>query len=242
MNNYMEKTIGLLKKMKLEEERALLYRNEIVELNLRLVAHILKKYRPYTDDQYQAGCMGLIVAVDTFDETRNIPFPLYACFCIEREIHKMHRKQERMFENVFKDNLVYLDDTSSAKQGDDEALAVSELIADPTTDDEFMKVLQDNDLEDFFSKVVIQSVEEVAYNTKGQQTKFDIKEWISLEIRYILELAEIDSQKARLNLSTIAKILGMSPQNIRMRHQRVINVIKHRCNNIGYHIKDKGDE
>ena len=78
MKDYNEHTMELLKKMKTDEYQSLLYRNKVVEYNLRLVAHVLKKYRPYTDDQYQAGCMGLILAVDTFDEERGITFANYA--------------------------------------------------------------------------------------------------------------------------------------------------------------------
>jgi RNA polymerase sigma factor (sigma-70 family) len=235
MTNFVGRTVELFNKMKVNPSSRLLYRNEIVEINLRLVAHVLKKYRPYNDDQYQAGCMGLIVAVDTYKEEKGVPFPNYACFCIEREIHKMHRDGNKLIENILKDSLIYLDEKTTITNGDE--MCIGELIADPLADEGFMKVLQDNNLENFFEKVIIDSIETIAGNTKGLNTKIDLTQWKSLEIRYILELAQVESQKARLNLSKMAKILDMSTQNIRNRHERVIDCIKKRCNELGYTVE-----
>ena len=64
-------------------------RNKLVEHNLRLVAHIVKKY--YTsgsdpDDLVSIGTIGLIKAVNTFNEEKNIKLSSYASRCIENEI------------------------------------------------------------------------------------------------------------------------------------------------------------
>ena len=64
-------------------------RNQLVEHNLRLVAHIIKKYYTQTDDQedlISIGTIGLMKAVDTFDATRKARFSTYASRCIKNAI------------------------------------------------------------------------------------------------------------------------------------------------------------
>ena len=64
-------------------------RNVLVEHNLRLVAHIAKKYYALPgeqDDLISIGTIGLMKAVDTFDSTRRARFSTYASRCIENAI------------------------------------------------------------------------------------------------------------------------------------------------------------
>ena len=64
-------------------------RNLLVEHNLRLVAHIVKKYYALPGDQedlVSIGTIGLMKAVDTFDATRKARFSTYASRCIENAI------------------------------------------------------------------------------------------------------------------------------------------------------------
>ena len=73
-------------------------RNILVEHNLRLVAHIIKKY--YTqaaeqEDLISIGTIGLIKAVDTFDPARASKFASYASRCIENELRMELRKIRR---------------------------------------------------------------------------------------------------------------------------------------------------
>ena len=61
-------------------------RNKLVEHNLRLVAHIVKKYYATgadQDDLISIGTVGLIKAVNTFRPDRNIRLATYAARCIE---------------------------------------------------------------------------------------------------------------------------------------------------------------
>ena len=65
-------------------------RNTLVEHNLRLVAHIVKKY--YTpgsdqDDMISIGTIGLIKAVSTFNSNKGIRLATYAARCIENAIY-----------------------------------------------------------------------------------------------------------------------------------------------------------
>ena len=64
-------------------------RDELVEHNLRLVAHIVKKYYAIDhdrDDLISIGTVGLIKAVGTFDSTKGSRFATYASRCIENAI------------------------------------------------------------------------------------------------------------------------------------------------------------
>lgn len=72
-------------------------RNELVERNMRLVAHIAKKYHAADrdfDDIISIGTIGLIKAVNTFDHSKGSKLVTYACKCIENEI-LMHLRSEK---------------------------------------------------------------------------------------------------------------------------------------------------
>lgn len=71
-------------------------REKIIRHNLRLVAHIAKKYYALPGDQddlISIGTIGLIKAVNTFDSTRQARFSTYASRCIENAILSPPRLQ-----------------------------------------------------------------------------------------------------------------------------------------------------
>ncbi|MBO5176220.1 MAG: sigma-70 family RNA polymerase sigma factor [Lachnospiraceae bacterium] len=64
-------------------------RNRLIEHNLRLVAHVVKKYSNTgyeTDDLISIGTIGLIKAVDSFNQSKGIRLATYASRCIENAI------------------------------------------------------------------------------------------------------------------------------------------------------------
>lgn len=64
-------------------------RNVLIERNLRLVAHIVKKYNTCgsdCDDLISIGTIGLIKAISTFDQEKGTRLATYAARCIENEI------------------------------------------------------------------------------------------------------------------------------------------------------------
>ncbi len=72
-------------------------RNILVEYNLRLVAHIVKKYQATNrslEDMISIGTIGLIKAINTFDEDKGNRLVTYASRCIENEL-LMRLRQER---------------------------------------------------------------------------------------------------------------------------------------------------
>ena len=74
-------------------------RNILVEHNLRLVAHIIKKYYTQSTDQedlISIGTIGLIKAVNTFRPDKGIKLATYAARCIENEILMYFRGQKKL--------------------------------------------------------------------------------------------------------------------------------------------------
>lgn len=90
-----EQEAELLRKMQQEgDEKA---RAQLIEHNLRLVAHIVKKYYAASaeqDDLISIGTIGLIKAVSTFRADKSIRLATYASRCIENEL-LMHFRQKR---------------------------------------------------------------------------------------------------------------------------------------------------
>lgn len=78
-------------------------RNILVEHNLRLVAHIIKKYYQNYDGQedlVSIGTIGLIKAINTYDLSKNIKLSSYASRCIENEILMHFRGNRKSSQNV----------------------------------------------------------------------------------------------------------------------------------------------
>lgn len=78
-------------------------RNKLVEHNLRLVAHIIKKYYSATNDQddlVSIGTIGLIKAIDTYNMDKNIKLSSYASRCIENEILMFFRNNRKSAQDV----------------------------------------------------------------------------------------------------------------------------------------------
>lgn len=79
-------------------------RDKLIEHNLRLVAHIVKKYNMVdkeTDDLISIGTIGLIKAIDTFDEEKGIRLATYASRCIDNELLMMLRSGKRLSKEVY---------------------------------------------------------------------------------------------------------------------------------------------
>lgn len=92
-------------------------RNKLIEHNLRLVAHIVKKYdkdNNMTDDLISIGTIGLIKGVDTFQPNKNVRITTYCARCIENEILMYFRKNNKYNKNIsINDSLGYDRDGNS---------------------------------------------------------------------------------------------------------------------------------
>ena len=71
-------------------------RNVLIERNLRLVAHIIKKYYTHyddTDDLISIGTIGLIKGISTFDASKGARLATYAARCVENAILSQRNKR-----------------------------------------------------------------------------------------------------------------------------------------------------
>ena len=101
-------------------------RNKLIEHNLRLVAHIVKKYYATgaePDDLISIGTIGLIKAISTFKSDKNIKLATYSARCIENEILMFFRNQKKSSQDVF-----ISDPIDTDKDGN--ALTLIDIIAD----------------------------------------------------------------------------------------------------------------
>lgn len=113
-----------LKKMAEGDKNA---RGILIERNLRLVSHIVKKYYSKTndnDDLISIGTIGLIKAIDSFDYTKGTRLATYASRCIENEILMHFRGLKKQGNDVF------LNDTIDTDK-DGNPLTIEDTIADP---------------------------------------------------------------------------------------------------------------
>ena len=89
-------TLELLQRAKLGDERA---REEFIVANMRLVLSVIKRFwrkNKSSDDVFQAGCIGLIKAIDNFDLSVGVKFSTYAVPMIIGEIKRLLRDGNSM--------------------------------------------------------------------------------------------------------------------------------------------------
>ena len=92
-------------------------RNKLVEHNLRLVAHIIKKYYTQseeTDDLISIGTIGLIKGINTYRRDRGVRLTSYASRCIENEILMFFRSRRKSAGDVSLSDAIETDDDSGA--------------------------------------------------------------------------------------------------------------------------------
>ena len=88
-------------------------RNKLVEHNLRLVAHIIKKYYTQTedtDDLISIGTIGLIKGINTYRRDRGVRLTSYASRCIENEILMFFRSRRKSAGDVSLSEAIETDD------------------------------------------------------------------------------------------------------------------------------------
>lgn len=159
-------------------------KNILIERNLRLVAHIVKKYPNHakdSEDLISIGTIGLIKAILTYKEGRGTRLATYAARCIENEI-LMTLRANRKFVND-----VYLQDTVGIDKDGNE-VTLQDKVADDSAsvDEQVGLIMQTRVLYDKMKKVL-----------KGRERRI-------IELRYGLETGEELTQRE------IAKMLGIS--------------------------------
>ena len=101
-------------------------RNILIERNLRLVAHIMKKYYAQSADQedlISIGTIGLIKGITTFDDSKGARLATYAARCVENEILMYFRAQRKTSNDVSLSDYI-------ETGGDGAALSLMDVVSD----------------------------------------------------------------------------------------------------------------
>ncbi|WP_293972821.1 RNA polymerase sporulation sigma factor SigK [uncultured Ruminococcus sp.] len=179
-------------------------RNKLVEHNLRLVAHIIKKYygmQSEQDDLVSIGTIGLIKAVDTYDMNKNIRLSSYASRCIENEILMHFRNAKKSAQDISLNETIDTD-----KDGN--PLTLLDIMA---VDDNIIDTL---DLK-FNSRKLGQYINE----------ELDEREKKIIILRYGLDGNEPMTQK------NVAKLLNISRSYVSRIETRALRILKKRFDN-----------
>lgn len=174
-------------------------RNKLIEHNLRLVAHIVKKYYKTgadQDDMISIGTIGLIKAVSTFNAEKGIHLATYAARCIENEILMYFRNQKKSAQDVF-----ISDPIDTDKDGN--ALTLIDIIADSgdiaeetdiKMDLERLKLIIPGCLDDREKKVI-----EMRYGLGGceELTQRDIAKKLKISRSYVSRIEKSALEKLR---------------------------------------------
>ena len=176
-------------------------RATLIERNLRLVSHIVKKYYSKTndnDDLISIGTIGLIKAIDSFDSSKGIRLATYASRCIENEILMYFRANKKS------GNDLYLSDTIETDK-DGTPLTIEDTVSDST------------DLaEDLETKIRWEKVAKIIENME------DEREREIIILRYGL------NNKKPLTQREVAQRLNISRSYVSRIEKKVLNDIKAR--------------
>ena len=172
-------------------------RNILIERNLRLVAHVCKKYGTANveqDDLISIGTIGLIKGIKSFDSKKGVRLATYVSRCIENEVLMHLRSIKKIGAEV------YLEDTIG-KDKDDNTVSLQEVI-----ENDERSIEDEVDLK-FKIKKLYQKMREVLKE----------REKIIIEMRFGL-----DGKKPRTQ-NQIAKMLGISRSYVSRIETKAIN-------------------
>lgn len=163
-------------------------RDKLIEHNLRLVAHIVKKYNLIDkdmEDLISIGTIGLIKAIDTFDSEKGIRLATYASRCIDNELLMMLRSNKRIAKEVY-----LYDPIGSDKEGNE--INLLDIIEEAEVDIVENIVLEDDikKLYGMLGKVLTDREKEIIYlryglNNKKEVTQREIANKLGISRSYV---------------------------------------------------------
>ncbi len=177
-------------------------RNTLVEHNLRLVAHIVKKFDPNPqeiEDMISIGSIGLVKAINTYQEDKGTRLATYASKCIENEIlmHLRATKNDKTELHLF--------DPLSAEEDDGEV--------------SYIDIVRDEEPD--VAEVVTAKVQ--AESVLSRLSVLDDKEREVLELRYGL------GGRAQKTQREIARLLGISRSYVSRIEKRALLKLARAC-------------
>lgn len=172
----------------------------LIERNLRLVAHIVKKYtfpNKEIDELISIGTVGLIKAIDSFDISKGTRLATYAARCIENEILMLYRNSKKQKSEV------YLQDPIGVDKEGNEICLIDVLSSE-----------KDSVLEKVESNLQIK----LLYNKIGRNLSY--REGQILKMRYGLEDGKCKTQRE------IAAVLGISRSYVSRIEKKALKKLK----------------
>ena len=120
-------------------------RNVLIERNLRLVAHVMKKYYSQSADQedlISIGTIGLIKGITTFDASKGARLATYAARCVENEILMYFRSQRKSSQDVSLSDYIETGNDGAALSLMDVVSEDDDLLEKISTKDQEQRVLR----------------------------------------------------------------------------------------------------
>ena len=162
-------------------------RNKLIEHNLRLVAHIVKKYdsnKEDTDDLISIGTIGLIKGIDSFSNSKGTKITTYCARCIENEILMYFRSNNKNLKNVSLNESVGFD-----KDGNE--ITILDILKAPKPDyvDEINKKDNIKLLKDYMGVLTVREKEIIimryGLNDTEEQTQKKIAKELKISRSYV---------------------------------------------------------
>ncbi len=177
-------------------------KNIIIEHNLRLVAHIIKKYCSNTneqDDLISIGTIGLIKAVNTFDNSKGIKLATYASRCIENEVLMYFRSQRKSSQDISINEPIDSDSEGNPLTLMD-IISVEDTIVDDIDNNLMIKKLYKcvEELEDEREKTII--ILRYGLYGKKAMTQIEISQILKISRSYVSRIEKKVIEKLRKKL------------------------------------------
>ena len=165
-------------------------RNKLIEHNLRLVAHIVKKYDHKSndvDDLISIGTVGLIKGVDSYSHKHGTRITTYCARCIEHEILMHYRSDKKNSKNIS----IY-EEISFDKEGN--KITILDILKTP--DPDFIEDIHKNDNIKLLKKylnVLTEREKEIiecryGLNDKDEETQKDVAKRLNISRSYVSRL------------------------------------------------------
>lgn len=181
-------------------------RNILIEHNLRLVAHVAKKYTNYqkdSDELISIGTVGLIKGISTYKNTKGSRLATYTARCIDNEILMYLRSAKKLQNNISLQSAVGID-----KEGNE--VTLEEKLADPTpsVEETLSNNAEQKVLQSLIDKVLTSREEFIinlryGLNNKQEKTQREIASSIGISRSYVSRIEKKALSKLRKAMNDI---------------------------------------
>lgn len=165
-------------------------RGILIEKNLRLVSHIVKKYYSKTndtDDLISIGTIGLIKAIDSYNPDKKVKLATYASRCIENEVLMHFRSGKKQANDIYLSDTLEVDKDGNPLTIEDTISADSDLAENLETKIRWEKVAEIiENLEDDREKEII--ILRYGLNNKKPLTQREVAQRLNISRSYVSKI------------------------------------------------------